>query len=80
MFEIDNVVYRNIQEQVQKNKSDIAAIRNVESVLNEFGIRVLGRVDAETDIPEGTYEYGDAYLVGEEEPYDIYIFTRNANH
>ncbi len=77
MFEIDGKVFRNIQEQVQKNKSDIAALRNVETVLNEFGITVLGRVDTETEIPEGTYQYGDAYLVGTEEPYDMYIFTRD---
>jgi len=77
MFEIDGKIFRNIQEQVQKNKSDIAAIRNVETVLNEFGVRVLSRVDTEADIPEGTYEYGDAYLVGTEPPYDMYIYTRD---
>ena len=74
---IDGKIFRNIQEQVEKNKEDIAAWTNIEFTLNNFGITVLGRVDAEADIPEGTYEYGDAYLVGEEEPYDIYIFTRN---
>ena len=42
-----------------------------------MGITVLGQVDAESDIPEAEYQYGDAYLVGEEEPYDIYIFTRD---
>ena len=74
---IDGKIFRNIQEQVEKNKQDIAAWTNIEFTLNNFGITVLGRVDAEADIPEGTYEYGDAYLVGEEEPYDIYIFTRD---
>ena len=76
MFEIDGKVFRNIQEQVQKNKSDIEAFRNVESILNEFGITVLGKVDEESDIPSGTYNYGDAYLVGTETPYDMYIYTR----
>ena len=76
MFEIDGKVFRNIQEQVQKNKSDIAAMRSVEAVLNDFGVTVLGRVDSEEDIPEGTYNYGDAYLVGTETPYDMYIYTR----
>ena len=71
MFEVDGKVFRNIQEQVQKNKSDIAAWSNIEFTLNNMGITVLGRVDTESDIPEGTYSYGDAYLVGTEEPYDI---------
>lgn len=77
MITIDNITYRNLQEQVQKNKSDIAAIRNVEFTLNNMGITVLGKVATEADIPVGTYNYGDAYLVGLTEPYDIYIFTRD---
>ena len=74
---IDGKIFRNIQEQVEKNKRDIAAWTDIQFTLNNFGITVLGRVDAEADIPEATYEYGDAYLVGEEDPYDIYIFTRD---
>ena len=78
---IGNIVLRNIQEQVAKNKADIAAFRNVENVLNQFGITVLGRVDEDTDIPEekpggGDYQYGDSWLVGTETPYDMYIWTR----
>ena len=76
-IQIDGKIFRNIQEQVEKNKNDIAAFSSIQFTLNNFGITVLGRVDAETDIPEGTYEYGDAYLVGTEDPYDIYIFTRD---
>ena len=76
MYEINGKVFRNIQEQVEKNKQDIAAMKNIDNILNEFGIKVLGRVDTELDIPEGTYEYGDAYLVGTETPYDMYIWTR----
>lgn len=74
---IDGKIFRNIQEQVEKNKRDIAAWSSIQFTLNNFGITVLGRVDTEADIPEATYEYGDAYLVGEEDPYDIYIFTRD---
>lgn len=76
MFTIDDKTYRNIQEQVQKNKEDIASFKSIQFTLNNMGITVLGVVDTEADIPEQTYEYGDAYLVGEEEPYDIYIYTR----
>lgn len=77
MFVIDDKTYRNIQEQVQKNKEDIAAWTNIQFTLDSFGITVLGVVESAEDIPEDEYSYGDAYLVGTEEPYDIYIFTRN---
>ena len=42
---------------------------------NLLGIKVIGAIDA-LPIPEGTYEYGDAYMVGTETPYDMYIYTR----
>ena len=77
MITIDKVTYRNLQEQVLKNKEDIAAWQNVEFTLNNFGIRVLGKVDSESDIPTGTYYYGDAFLVGLTDPYNLYIYTRN---
>lgn len=76
MITIDNKTYRNIQEQVEKNKQDIAAWSSIELTLNNFGIKVLGRVDYVSDIPQATYEYGDAYLVGLNEPYNVYIYTR----
>lgn len=43
---------------------------------NLLGVRVVGIAPTEADIPEGTYEYGDAYEVGTEPPYDLYIYTR----
>lgn len=43
---------------------------------NLLGVKVVGVAATEADIPEGTYEYGDAYEVGTEPPYDLYIFTR----
>ena len=81
MIKIGDVIIRNIQEQVAKNKADVAALRNVETILNQYGITVLGRVDEDTDIPEtkpggGDYVYGDAWLVGTTTPYDMYIWTR----
>ena len=42
---------------------------------NLLGIKVIGHIDA-LPIPAGTYEYGDAYMVGTEPPYDMYIYTR----
>lgn len=43
---------------------------------NLLGVKVIGVAPTEADIPEGTYEYGDAYEVGTEPPYDLYIYTR----
>ena len=43
---------------------------------NLLGIKVIGLVPTAEDIPEGTYEYGDAYEAGTEPPYDLYIYTR----
>ena len=42
---------------------------------NLLGIKVIGVIDA-LPIPAGTYEYGDAYMVGTEPPYNMYIYTR----
>ena len=43
---------------------------------NLLGIKVIGLVQTAEDIPAGDYEYGDAYEVGTEPPYDLYIYTR----
>lgn len=43
---------------------------------NLLGVKVVGVAATEADIPEGIYEYGDAYEVGTEPPYDLYIYTR----
>ena len=71
-IKVGDVTLRNIQQQVEKNKNDIAAW----TTLDAFGIKVLGIVATDADIPEGEYGYGDAYLVGTEEPYDLYVYTR----
>lgn len=84
MIIINGKEFRNLEEQVQKNKEDIAAHYNVDRVLADFGIRIIGQVDNSTDLPtEGTFEYGDAYAVGTEEPYSFWIWTRadiNSGH
>lgn len=70
---------RNLESQVLKNKNDIAAIIEGNIVLGELGIRVVGQVQEASQIPPAetyTGDYGDAFLVGEEAPYDFYIFTR----
>ena len=84
MITIDNVQYRNLEEQVKKNMDDIQYILEEEGVLNEFGIKIVGQITSPSQLPDpDTYqgEYGDAYAVGISAPYTIYIYTRaNGSH
>ena len=87
MFKYDGKEFRNLQEQVEKNKNDILYILEQEGVLNEFGIKVVGEVESISDLPStdseefAALEYGDTYAVGTEEPYNLYIKTRaNGTH
>ena len=84
MITIDGVQYRNLEEQVKKNKDDIQYILEEEGVLNEFGIKIVGEVDSSGDLPDPTTyegEFGDAYAVGTTTPYTLYIYTRaNGEH
>lgn len=79
MFTLNNEIYRNLEEQVQKNKEDIAAHWEVDRVLADYGIKVIGRLNTAEEIPPrsaGTGDFGDAYLIGTNPPYDVYIWTR----
>ena len=84
MLTKDGKQYRNLEEQVLKNKSDIEFMLEQEGVLNEFGIKVVGEGKTIADLPDAsTYqgEYGDAYAIGESSPYTLYIWTRaNGTH
>ena len=82
-------LYLNIQEQVEKNKNDIRFILEEEGVLNQFGIKVIGQEDSAEDIPSvddykednEDWAYGDAYAIGTEAPYSLYVLTRaNGTH
>lgn len=82
MFTINKTQFLNLQEQVLKNKEDIAYHYSIDRVLADFGIRVIGRVDtyeeiATQPIPAGGYQYGDSYAVGPlNSTYDYYVYTR----
>lgn len=84
MLKFGNKEFRNLQEQVEKNKNDILNIKGGTQVLDEFGIKVVGEVDTLDDLPtvdeyktaHADWEYGDAYAVGTEAPYSLYILTR----
>mgnify|MGYP005801989131 CR=1 FL=1 len=84
MITIDGVQYRNLEEQVKKNKDDIQYILEEEGVLNEFGIKIVGEITSASDLPDPTTyegEFGDAYAVGTTTPYELYIYTRaNGSH
>ena len=79
MIKIDNIEYRNLEEQVQYNANNIQRIIEGEELLARLGIKVVGQAETIDSLPNPvTYEgeYGDAYLIGKESPYDYYIYTR----
>ena len=83
-IQIGDNVYRNLQEQVGKNKEDIEAFKKGQRVLTQFGIKVVGHVDRSADIPtvneykasNPNWDYGDAFAVGTITPYELYLLTR----
>lgn len=76
MLKIGDKEYRNLEEQVLKNKSDIESIVNEQGTLNQFGIKVVGEVVDASELPASGDEYGDAYAVGTDTPYELYVWTR----
>ena len=84
MLTIDGKQYRNLEEQVRKNKEDIENLIASGGVLDEFGIKVVGTVSKLADLPSvadyklahSDWGYGDAYAIGTSAPYDMYILTR----
>lgn len=90
MLTINDKNYRNLQEQVLFLTDKIGNLEAEGGVLNEFGIKVVDRIDTVADLPD-VYEYiesqealgrtleelyGDAIAVGTQAPYTLYIFTR----
>lgn len=76
----DGTQLRNLEEQVQKNKDDIARHYEADRVLLDWGITIVGTVASPEDLPpysEGV-QFGFAYAVGAEEPYSYYIWTRTS--
>ena len=75
MLQYNNKQYRNLEEQVQY----LTEQHNIDKGLSEWGIRVLGTLDTADELPDAatyTGDYGDAYAVGTEPPYNFYIWTR----
>lgn len=87
MLTIDGKEFRNLEEQVKANKDNIENLVASGGVLDEFGIKVVGEVQSVGELPaENSQEfaqlaYGDAYAVGTQPPYTLYIKTRkNDSH
>ena len=89
MITIDNKEYRNLEEQVEWNKTMISKVISRELTLASFGIREIQHVAKAEDIPSPDaykqerpdWEYGDAYSVGQEPPYYFWVLTRaDAEH
>lgn len=71
--------YLNLQQQVGKNKKEIEELWSTKFALERAGVRVVGEETSASNLPNPiTYpgEYGDAYLVGAEPPFDMYVFTQ----
>ena len=71
----NGTVLRNLEEQVQY----LTNYHDVNQGIAQWGIRVVGKVDNENQLPSPeTYEgeYGDAIAVGTSAPFSFYIWTR----
>lgn len=51
MITVNNKQYRNLEEQVQKNKTDIENLIASGGVLDEFGIKVVGELNNIDELP-----------------------------
>ena len=77
-IEIDGKTLRNLQEQVERNQENIQdLIKRDLSVgnLNILGIHVIGKVSTANELPAVGENFGDAYIVGTEEPYNYYVWS-----
>lgn len=71
-IEIDGVIFRNPQEQIQKNKEDIEALKKLALV----GLAVKDIVPTAADLEDiEDPEQGDIYAVGSAKPYTLYVYN-----
>jgi len=79
MIEYKGKEYRDLQEQVEKNKNDIAEITSARKFLDQAGFKIVANIADVANLPEEgdptfvSLSYGDAYAVGTNIPYEIYI-------
>ena len=77
MLKYDGKVYRNLEEQVLQNQKDIQDFKDGQLTIAQFGITVKGILSTAAELPTTGENYGDAYLIGTEPPYDMRVWTRH---
>lgn len=77
MLKFGNQEFRNLEEQVFKNQQDIQDFKDGNQTIAEFGITVVGILSSVDQLPASGDNFGDAYLIGTETPYDMRVWTRN---
>ena len=77
MLKYGNRELRNLEDQVEKNAQDIEDFKNGNQTIAEFGITVVGILATAAELPAQGENYGDAYLIGTQTPYDMRVWTRD---
>lgn len=69
--------FLNALQAIERNKQDIQDFKDGNQTIAEFGITVVGILTDASQLPTQADNYGDAYLIGEEAPYDMQVWTRD---
>lgn len=77
MLQFGNKEFRNLEEQVEKNAQDIQDFKDGNQTIAEFGITVVGILATADELPAQGENFGDAYLIGTQTPYDMRVWTRD---
>lgn len=77
MLQFGNKEFRNLEEQVEKNAQDIQDFKDGNQTIAEFGITVVGILASADQLPSQGENFGDAYLIGSQPPYDMRVWTRD---
>ena len=80
MLQFGNKEFRNLEEQVEKNAQDIQDFKDGNQTIAEFGITVVGILATAAELPAQGENFGDAYLIGSQPPYDMHVWTRDVAH
>ena len=75
MLKFGNKEFRNLEEQVDKNKQDIADLTAGISAAIGYMPTILGVYARFDEIPAGGYNTGDTFLIGSGTPYSVYVYT-----
>lgn len=80
MLQFGNKEFRNLEEQVEKNAQDIQDFKDGNQTIAEFGITVVGILATAAELPAQGENFGDAYLIGTQTPYDMRVWTLDVAH